>query len=167
MLREIIVRKWKLFAVWSCLPSALKLKRVDSRIRSPNIGCSHGSLMGAIQSNRKPSYDANGEGNRNNDFFFIGIKWLFLSLFSFFAVNFDHFQILRAIGKGAFGKVNRSTWRQATYYSELFNDPIAFVWNLNVLIRIYLIPFCFRSASFRRRTLKLCMQWNTWINRPV
>lgn len=37
--------------------------------------------MGAIQSNRKPSYDVNGE------------------------VNFDHFQILRAIGKGAFGKV--------------------------------------------------------------
>ncbi|KAJ7333630.1 Serine/threonine-protein kinase 32C [Desmophyllum pertusum] len=37
--------------------------------------------MGAIQSNRKPSYDANGE------------------------VDFDHFQILRAIGKGAFGKV--------------------------------------------------------------
>lgn len=26
-------------------------------------------------------------------------------LFYFFAVNFDHFQILRAIGKGSFGKV--------------------------------------------------------------
>ncbi|KAK3750789.1 hypothetical protein QZH41_015332, partial [Actinostola sp. cb2023] len=37
--------------------------------------------MGGIQSNRRPSYDVNGE------------------------VNFDHFQILRAIGKGAFGKV--------------------------------------------------------------
>ncbi|KXJ16156.1 Serine/threonine-protein kinase 32B [Exaiptasia diaphana] len=37
--------------------------------------------MGGIQSNRRPSYDANGQ------------------------VNFDHFQILRAIGKGAFGKV--------------------------------------------------------------
>lgn len=31
--------------------------------RFPTIGCSQGSLMGAIQSNRKPSYDANGEGN--------------------------------------------------------------------------------------------------------
>lgn len=37
--------------------------------------------MGAIQSNRKPSYDASGD------------------------VDFDHFQILRAIGRGAFGKV--------------------------------------------------------------
>lgn len=26
--------------------------------------------------------------------------------FSFVAVNFDHFQILRAIGKGSFGKVS-------------------------------------------------------------
>lgn len=31
--------------------------------RYPTIGCSQSSLMGAIQSNRKPSYDANGEGN--------------------------------------------------------------------------------------------------------
>lgn len=37
--------------------------------------------MGGSQSNRRPSYDVNGE------------------------VNFDHFQILRAIGRGAFGKV--------------------------------------------------------------
>ncbi|EDO48735.1 predicted protein, partial [Nematostella vectensis] len=37
--------------------------------------------MGGLQSNRRPSYDVNGE------------------------VCFDHFQILRAIGKGAFGKV--------------------------------------------------------------
>jgi hypothetical protein len=26
------------------------------------------------------------------------------------AVNFDHFQILRAIGKGSFGKVRRNLW---------------------------------------------------------
>ena len=65
--------------------------------------------MGALQSNRKPSYDANGEGNYNNDFFYIGIKRQFLKLFLSLAVNFDHFQILRAIGKGAFGKVNHST----------------------------------------------------------
>uniref|UniRef100_A0A8C9W366 Serine/threonine kinase 32C n=1 Tax=Scleropages formosus TaxID=113540 RepID=A0A8C9W366_SCLFO len=37
----------------------------------------------------------------------VSFIWLFLivPLFCLFAVNFDHFQILRAIGKGSFGKV--------------------------------------------------------------
>lgn len=61
--------------------------------------------MGAIQSNRKPSYDVNGEGK----IFFVSLfeQYNFdqVCIFVFIAVNFDHFQILRAIGKGAFGKV--------------------------------------------------------------
>lgn len=30
-------------------------------------------------------------------------------------MNFDHFQILRAIGKGSFGKVGLSTWSCMVY----------------------------------------------------
>lgn len=45
----------------------------------------------------------------NDDFFLVKkLLLLLLLIYSFpFVVNFDHFQILRAIGKGSFGKVRR------------------------------------------------------------
>lgn len=69
--------------------------------------------MGAIQSNRKPSYDASGDGNilSSNDFYSIGsVKRVLIIAYVFVTVDFDHFQILRAIGRGAFGKVNRRSF---------------------------------------------------------
>lgn len=39
----------------------------------------------------------------------LALPYLFVSLLHS-TVNFDHFQILRAIGKGSFGKVRKSLW---------------------------------------------------------
>lgn len=41
-----------------------------------------------------------------------------ISLLPFVAVNFDHFQILRAIGKGSFGKVSK---RRSIGFADKFH----------------------------------------------
>lgn len=87
----IIGVNWRLIFCRFVLYEAARLRHPGWRgwIRKrATIGCSQGSLMGAIQSNRKPSYDANGEGTLyRSDFFFIEFKWrgpklLFLFLYS-------------------------------------------------------------------------------------
>lgn len=62
----------------------MRLKRVDSNIRLPKIGCSESTVMGGLQSNRKPSYDANGEGiGKKLVFFFCGSQNTIVELFIF------------------------------------------------------------------------------------
>lgn len=99
--------------------------------------------MGAIQSNRKPSYDVNGEGK----IFFVSLfeQYNFdqVFIFVFIAVNFDHFQILRAIGKGAFGKVK--------------DEIQTAIWPTNFNFDPHFLQYC-RCALFKRKTQRICMQ---------
>lgn len=52
-------------------------------------------------------------------------------------VNFDHFQILRAIGKGSFGKVRKSLWVGQWRMGD--------IWDHGVTSR--LTPFLLREAT--------------------
>lgn len=63
----------------------------------------------------------------------------------FNAVNFDHFQILRAIGKGNFGKVRKLTMSDTTQLNE---------WLSFVSVILNTAPKCFAKVSL------LCV-WNT------
>lgn len=104
--------------------------------------------MGGLQSNRKPSYDANGEGIGKKLVFFCGSQNTIVELFIF------SFQSILIISKYSVllekERLERYV-RNAPFAVEKFDlfQQVAFDFNRF---------FFFRSASFRRRTLKPCMQ---------
>lgn len=105
--------------------------------------------MGGLQSNRKPSYDANGEGTgKKIVIFFCGSQVTIVELFIF---SFQSILIISRysvlLEKERLERYVRKT-RFAVKKFDLFQQ-VAF--DLNRFL-------FFRSASFRRRTPKPCMQ---------